>query len=72
MYQLDDGVPSPVTVVTDDNSTSLVLQGLMHSSMYCVMVAASTEVGLGPYTAAVTGKTLQRGNSDIVCIDYCI
>ena len=69
MYQLDGGLPPPVMVVTDNNSTSLVLQGPMHSSMYRVMVAASTKVGMGPYTAAVTG---QRGNSDIVCIGYCM
>ena len=55
-------------VVTDDNSTSLVLQGLMDSSVYRVMVAASTKVGIGPYSAAATGTTLQHGNSAIVCI----
>ena len=70
VYQLD-GSPQE-TFVTDDNSTSLVLQGLQHSSLYHVTVAASTAAGLGPYSDAVTGRTLQRGNPAINYISYCI
>ena len=66
MYQLDDSSQPPEMVVTSDNSTFLVLRDLLHSSVYNVMVAASTIVGTGPYTAAVPGRTLQRGNSAIV------
>ena len=62
IYQLDDDLQPEVMVVTDNNRTSLVLQGLMDSSVYRVMVAASTKVGIGPYTVTATGTTLQRGN----------
>ena len=72
MYQLDNNVQSPEMVTTTDNSTSLVLQGLIDSSVYRVMVAANTKAGRGPLSAAVTGTTLHRGNSVTVCISQCV
>lgn len=61
LYQLDDNVQLTGMVTTNDDNTSLVLQGLMHSSVYRVMVAANTNTGRGPYSVAVTGATLHPG-----------
>lgn len=73
LYQLDSSLQASEIVMTTDNSTSVVLQDLMHSSVYHVMVAANTRVGIGPYTVAMTGRTLYIGNnSAIVCIRYCV
>lgn len=65
-YRLNSSSQPSEIVTTDDNSTSLVLSGLMDSSVYHVQVAASTSVGIGPYTTAVVGTTLHRGNSAII------
>ena len=68
LFQLDDNVQLPEMATTDDNRTSLVLQGLMDSSVYRVMVAANTNAGRGPYSAAVTEATLHHGNSVTVIV----
>ena len=69
-YQLDGSPQLSEIVMTDDNRTSLVLQGLTDSSVYHVMVAANTRFGIGPYTTAVTGTTLFQGNSVTVYVSF--
>jgi len=62
-YQLDGSQQEAKMMTTTDNTTSLLLQGLQHSSAYSVMVAATTSQGTGPFTPSVIQSTLNFGEN---------